>query len=261
MAKVDISIVAYKNYKKIINCVESILSNTDLSILGYIYIVDNTECEYQNEYLNCISKLKQFKNVKYIKMEKNRGFGAANNVALKESKNDYFAIVNPDILLTQETFSKIINFMSRDKTIGAVIPKLLDGNGKRIDAYRRELTIWDLLIRYTHRYIKVSKRYDYHIMKDKDFNKPFNVPFAQGSFLVVDTNYLKKIEGFDERYFMYVEDADISKKINEFKRLVYFPSVSVIHFWQKGSHSNAKLMLVHLSSMIKYFAKWGIKWK
>ena len=94
-------------------------------------------------------------------------------------------------------------------------------------------------------------------MQDMDFTKPFQVPFGQGSFLVVRTSLMKQLNGFDERYFMYVEDADLCKRINQVSLLEYFPYTSVVHLWEKGSHRNFKLMKWHIQAMIKYFVKWG----
>ena len=88
-------------------------------------------------------------------------------------------------------------------------------------------------------------------------NRGDKVPFGQGSFLVVRTNLMKQLDGFDERYFMYVEDADLCKRINQVSTLQYFPYTSVIHLWEKGSHKNPKLMKWHIQAMVKYFKKWG----
>lgn len=70
---------------------------------------------------------------------------------------------------------------------------------------------------------------------------------------------MKKLKGFDERYFMYVEDADLCKRINQVSVLQYFPYTSVIHLWKKESHKSPKLMKWHIQAMIRYFNKWKNK--
>lgn len=257
--RVDVSIVAYRNYDRIIDCVKTI-KDYDSNTLGDIFVVDNTEKSIRSVYKKDISILENIPCVKLVVLNKNIGFGAANNIALSFSKNKYFAIVNPDVLLTGETFMPIINFLEQNGAVGAVIPKMVDPDGNLQNVYRRELTILDLLLRYTGGILN-KKRINYHIMKDMDFSKIFDVPFAQGSFLVTRSKYLREVEGFDERYFMYVEDADLCKKIRKNYRVIYFPYVKVIHFWQKDSHKNKRLMKIHIMSLIKYFKKWGIKWK
>lgn len=149
--------------------------------------------------------------------------------------------------------------MNLNLDVGAVIPKLVDKNHKLLPVYRRKITLFDIVIRYINPFGIFNKRINFHIMKDKDYNKPFVVPFGQGSFIVVRHNIFKDIKGFDERYFMYIEDADLCKRINIISKLVYMPYTTAIHFWQASSHKNIKLMFIHLSSMVKYFKKWGIK--
>jgi len=67
------------------------------------------------------------------------------------------------------------------------------------------------------------------------------------------------LKGFDERYFLYMEDADICRRIDIIgKKMLYFPEVEIVHQYQKGSSTNVKLFFYHLNSAIKYFLKWGI---
>lgn len=69
----------------------------------------------------------------------------------------------------------------------------------------------------------------------------------------------KETYGFDEWYFMYVEDADLCKRINQVSQLKYYPYTSVIHLWGKESQKNLKLLKWHMQAMIRYFVKWGLK--
>ena len=249
------SIVAYKNYDQIINAVNSINKFTP-NYSKEIIVVDNTENEARKNYSQEIDQLSRLDNVTLIANKANLGFGKANNIALHKAQSNFFVICNPDILLIEDSFSKIIPYMNEHPSIGAIIPRLIDKDHKIEPVYRRELTVWDILIRYVHPFNSFKKRRDYHIMQDKDFSKPFRVPFGQGSFLVVRTSLMKQLDGFDERYFMYVEDADLCKRINQVSALQYFPYTSVIHLWEKGSHKNPKLMKWHIQAMIKYFKKW-----
>lgn len=161
--------------------------------------------------------------------------------------------------MVENSFDKIIPYLESNLNVGAVIPRLVDRNHQIEPVYRRELTLFDIFIRYFHPWNLFNKRRAYHTMQDKDYSKPFRVPFGQGSFLVVRTELMQKLNGFDEQYFMYVEDADLCKRINEISILEYFPKTEVIHLWEKGSHKNIKLMKWHMQALIKYFKKWGIK--
>lgn len=254
---ITFSIVAYKNYSQIINAVNSINKYTQ-SYIKEIIIVDNTEGEFLSEYSKEIDILKDLKNVTYIQNQCNLGFGKANNIALAKARGQYFVICNPDIILIEDSFSKIIPYLEENPEVGAVIPRLVDKDMNIEPVYRRDITLKDIIVRYINPGGLFNKRRAYHTMQDMDYSKPFKVPFGQGSFLVVRVAIMKKLNGFDDRYFMYMEDADLCKRVNKVSVLEYFPSTSVIHLWQKGSHKDLKLLKWHFQSMIKYFRKWGI---
>ena len=74
-------------------------------------------------------------------------------------------------------------------------------------------------------------------------------------FMRVDV--LKKVNGFDERFFMYAEDLDLCRRIGEVSKTMYYPVVSIYHEYEKGSYKNKKLLKYHICSVIKYFNKWG----
>ena len=116
--------------------------------------------------------------------------------------------------------------------------------------------MWDMFIRM---FLKgaFKKRQAYHTMQDMDYTKVFEVPFAQGSFLLIRTELFKQLKGFDERFFLYMEDADLCKRLNQISRLCYCPYTTVIHKWEMGSHKSARLFKLHVQSMISYFCKWG----
>lgn len=260
MKTLSISIVAYRNYADIMDAVNTIEKYTNESIDKLIYIVDNSCYEDDNELkAQFIDFLSQWKDVKYLDAKENLGFGKGHNFIIDIIDSRYHAIVNPDILLIEDSFQKIIDFQDREN-IGVVVPKLTDEEGEMIKAYRREVTIWDMFIRFFCPGM-FEKRKSYHTMDEMDYTKTFDVPFAQGSFLVVKTELLKELQGFDDRYFMYMEDADFCKRVNEVSSIKYFPGTSVIHKWEKGSHKSTKLLKYHLQSMCSYFKKWGFKFK
>lgn len=254
--KITISIVAYNNYNKIIQVVN--LVNTYAKKLSKeIMIIDNSSHKEKKN----IEKLKSIDEVKYIDAKKNLGYGKANNLAYDQaSDSDYFAVINPDILLEEDSFSKIVKYLDNNPETGAVIPKIIDSDNKILPVYRRNLTLANVITRYINPFGIFDNFNKFNIMQDHDFNQVFQVPFGQGSFLVIRSSIFKKINGFDERYFMYLEDADLCRKINEVSKLEYFPYTEVTHQWQKGSHKSFKLMFIHFRSMYKYFKKWRGPW-
>lgn len=253
MKDISITIVAYHGTEDVKNAVHSIEKHTSQNIQKVIYIVDNGEKEDgQLQELQSI-----YDDVEYVFAGKNLGFGGGHNLVLNRLDSKYHAIVNPDILLETDAFSDLIAFMKND-TIGMCVPRLYDENHELLSVYRRDLTVFDMFIRM---FLKKGfrKRQAYHTMQDMNYEAEFDVPFAQGSFLLIRTELFREIGGFDERFFLYMEDADLCKRVREKARLVYCPSASVIHKWERGSHKNKKLFQLHLKSMFAYFSKWG--WK
>ena len=253
---ISICIVAYHNYDEILDAIESIERYTDKNLSKKIYIVDNDGNADDGSFKKTLGK---YKDICYIDSGANVGFGKGHNMILNELNSKYHAIVNPDILLIEDAFTPIIEFMNSHKKVGMVVPRIVDESGALQEVYRKELTIFDMFIRMFCREL-FPKRIANHTLQDKDYTKPFQVPFAQGSFLIVRTELLKELEGFDNRFFMYVEDADLCRRINLVSKLVYFPGATVIHKWKKESHRNKNLFKYHTESMKYYFLKWGVKW-
>lgn len=258
MLDFTINIVAYHNFDDIINAIQTVKQYTAEYIRIKLYVIDNscyeTDAPERAEFLKAIA---EYDFVEYIDTGKNLGFGGGHNYNIKNLDSEFHVIMNPDILFIEDTLSQIKEFM-QDMSIGMCVPQITDEQGKMQPVYRRDITLFDLFVRMFAKNL-FKKRFAYHTMQDCDFTKPMDVPFAQGSFLVIRTSLYKELGGFDDRYFMYMEDADLCKRVRNKSRLVYDPYTSVIHKWEKGSHKNKKLFKIHLESMIAYFRKWGLK--
>lgn len=252
MKDISITIVAYNDEEDVRNAVRSIMECTAVTISRELFLVDNSTRE------NGLKTLEQeYPEVVYVRPRKNLGFGGGHNYVLSKLDSRFHAIVNPDILLTEDSFSSLLKFMERE-SIGMAVPRMTDEEGNLQAVYRRELTVADMGIRmFLPSHFK--KRQFYHTMQDMDYGKPFLVPFAQGSFLFIRTELFRQLGGFDRRYFMYMEDADLCRRVNEQSSLWYCPDTTVIHKWERGSHKDRALLKMHLASMIRYFGKWG--WK
>lgn len=278
--ELTISIVGYMDYEDMVRAVKSIEQFTDHAIKKQIYLVDNgarydpcyveNKGRYENtghivereesevhEELRALSDC--YSDVRCINTPCNVGFGSGHNMAIKKINSSYHAIVNPDILITEDVFSPMINYMEKHPGTVMLSPRLVGTDGELLHVYRREPTVFDCFIR---RFVPFGfkKRAAYHTMQDADYESVFDVEFAQGSFMLVRTDVLKQLKGFDERYFMYMEDADLCRRLREKGRIQYFPGATVIHKWERGSRKNMKLFMTHLSSMFRYFRKWGFKW-
>lgn len=256
----SVCIVAYYNYNSIKEAIKTLELYTPSRISKQIYIVDNSSISNKDtRILEFKQFISQYNDIEYICLNKNIGFGKANNFILSRITSQYHCIMNPDILFDEDVFTPVLSYMDKNPLIGMVIPNMIDKKGRRLPVYRKELTIFDMFIRmFCKSHFK--KRQAKHTLQFKDYSHPFKVPFGQGSFLIVRTNLLKELKGFDENYFMYLEDADLCKRVNMVSSLMYYPNASVIHKWSKGSHKSLRLFIYHLKSMHYYFKKWGYKW-
>lgn len=257
----SISIVVYKKYDDVLLAVDSIERYTDRSLSKHIYIIDNSCYSKDNSYkLEFLKAIERYSDVEYVDTGKNLGFGKGHNYVLPRLNSDYHAIVNPDIVLCSDAFSSLVDFLKDNDDVGMTAPILMDENNRVQRVYRRDLTVCDLITRYFYLPI-FKKRIDYHTMTDVDKTKDFECPFIQGSFLVLKTGLFKELKGFDDRYFMYAEDADLCRTVRKVNKIVVHPAAKVIHKWEKASHTSFKLMRIHFCSLMKYFNKWGWAWK
>lgn len=259
--QLSVCIVAYHNYDDIAKAISSLEEYTPKEIKKQIYIVDNSVVseKQKSDLAFFCEEIKQYEDICVVSAGKNLGFGKGHNYIIDKIESEYHAIVNPDIVFVEDAFSPIINYMNENKDIGMCIPNITDETGKRLHVYRKELTVYDMFIRMFCKKL-FPKRVAAHTLQNQDYTKPFQVPFGQGSFLVIRTELFKELGGFDERFFMYLEDADLCKRVNQVSKLMYYPGTSVIHKWEQGSHKNRKLLKYHIQSMRKYFQKWGYKW-
>lgn len=253
MNQVDltISVVLYKNepeeINKLVNCVEQ-------TILDYkFFFVDNSPTDK-------LKFLEAKKNAIYIFNNKNLGFGHAQNIAIKESVDisKYHLIINPDITFEKNVLEKIYAFMEAHSEIGQLMPKVFypDGAVQRlckllpspIDLFGRRFFI------NAHYMQQRNKRYE---LDGFEYDKILDTPNLSGCFMFLRSSVLKEVKGFDTRYFMYLEDFDLTRRIHKIARTVFYPDVSITHGFNKGSYASLSLLKHHVMSAIKYFNKWG----
>jgi hypothetical protein len=258
--KLSACIVAYNNYGDIKAAIVSMEKYISPELTKIVYIVDNgvtiSKTEDAEEFKSFITR---YEDVEYIDAGGNLGFGKGHNFILDKIDSEYHAVVNPDIFFCEDAFSKIVEWMDEHQEVGMTIPLITDEKGHRQEVYRKELTVFDM---FNRMFLKGAfhERAKRHTMQHMDFSKPFQVPFGQGSFLVVRSELFKQLKGFDDNFFMYVEDADLCKRVNQASKLMYYPGARVIHKWEKGSHGNKTLFKYHVESMKYYFKKWGWKY-
>jgi len=248
-----VSLVTYHNSPELVlNAIQSCLSS---SLCDKVYVIDNSRT-------SALQTALQHELIEYHFTGKNLGFGRAHNVAiLKKPLSKYHLILNPDVSFGPETLDALMDYMDSQQDIGLTIPKVLSQDGQMQYLCRRLLpTPWILIgRRFMPTFLKKrwQDKFDQYELKDRDPNEIMDVPCISGCFMLVRSKILTEIGGFDERFFMYLEDVDLCRRIGQKSRIVYYPKVEICHGWSRASYRNIKLMRMHMTSAIKYFNKWG----
>ena len=194
-------------------------------------------------------------NVEYIHVGKNIGFGAAHNLVIDKINSDYHLILNPDVEFDSSVFNDLIHQFELNQNLSMVSPKVIYPNGKIQYTCRKKPTIKGLLSRRMGLFKDYVNERQY---LNRDLSKSFSPEFIHGCFMLFKTKEFIDLRGFDERYFLYMEDADICRKINTSgKEILYYPKAQITHIHRRGSAKKIKLLFYHTSSAIKYFRKWG----
>ncbi|NCT08490.1 MAG: glycosyl transferase family 2 [Flavobacteriia bacterium] len=219
-----------------------------------LYLIDNTT-ENFFEYVFV------HENIEYTSNEKNIGFGSGHNRILNKISeiSDYHLILNPDVSFEKSVIPNLILELKKHQNVAMIAPKVLFPDGSHQYSCRRYPVVIELLARrfkiLKHLFENKVFRGEY---REKELSKPFFAEYLTGCFQLYKTADFVKLNGFDERYFLYMEDVDICKKLDILgKKKLYYPQEQIIHVLKQGSLKNVNLFLNHLTSAIKYFLKWG----
>jgi len=172
-----------------------------------------------------------------------RGFGANHNAAFAASRGCYFAVVNPDIRAPRLALQPMLQLL-QDPQVGVCAPEVLSSAGAREDSVRRFPNLAGLLGRVLLR----RRAPDYHWQRQS-----ISVDWAAGMFLLFSRTTFAGLQGFDERYHMYMEDVDICRRLHRLgRRVVLQPAVQVVHDAQRASRRDPKHLAWHLRSTLRY---------
>lgn len=255
MEKIKVSgcIVTYNAKGKVDATIESLFEHTK-GVDFRLYVVDNASEDNTAEYIK-----EKYPQVIVIESEKNRGFGAGHNKVIPFLTSDYHVVINPDILLKNDVISELAYFAQKDKDIGLLSPQICFEDGRIQMLAKRNPTVRYLGNHWFHKGDEPNRLMTEYCMLDMPEGESFEITNATGCFMFFSTAVFVEMGGFDERFFMYLEDCDIARRISRRYKALFYPGATVIHLWERESKRNKKLLLIHIQSIIKYFLKWGIK--
>lgn len=191
----------------------------------------------------------------------NRGFGAGHNIAIHEviadNPDGYHLVMNADVCWDGDVMKPLLNYLDNNPDVGMVMPKVFYPDGSLQYTCRMLPTPLDLFAKRFLPQAITKKRMDRYLLVGHDHDKELNCPYLLGSFLLFRNAALRDCGTFDERFFMYPEDIDITRRIHMRWRTMYWPGVSIIHEHAAASRTDKRMLKIHISNMIRYFNKWG----
>jgi GT2 family glycosyltransferase len=196
----------------------------------------------------------------------NHGYGTMANRLFSRLRvtPECIAIVNTDIEFDVNQLVNTIEWFSLNQEVVLLVPDLVNEKGERQKLCKYNPTLLSLISRrFISSYIKplsLLKYDEWFCMNEYDYNQIFDVEYLSGCFMLIKSWAYSSIGGFDESFFLYLEDADITRRLAAKGRCIHYPNFTVTHKWGRGSHKSLWLTAVNIISSIKYFRKWGIKW-
>jgi GT2 family glycosyltransferase len=217
--KLSIVIVNYNVRYFLELCLHSVKAAIEAAA-AEIIVVDNASLDDSCQMVKTL-----FPEVILIENKENLGFSKANNIGVRAAKGEFICILNPDTVVVEHTFSKLISFAENQENLGVIGCKLIDGTGKFLPESKRNLPVVKVALQKMRG--NATNYYANHIGE----NEIAKVEVLVGAFMVLKSSVFNELGGFDEDYFMYGEDIDLSYKatkmgLNNF----YYGATTIIHY-------------------------------
>lgn len=219
-----------------------------------VIVIDNKSTDGSLEYLT-----PRFPFVRFISNTDNTGYAKANNQGLREAKGKYVLFLNPDTILPEDIFDKAITFFEQHPDAGALGVHMVDGSGRFLKESKRGLpTAWASWCKMSGltTMFPSSKLFAGYYMGHLNESVTQEVEVLAGAFLMARRDVLQQLGGFDERFFMYAEDIDLSYRIMQagYKNY-YFADVTIIHFKGESTRKDAKYVKLFYKAMHQFVEK------
>ena len=242
----------------LLDSIEQLKQSFELSSIP-IYLIDNSdESSLEVDLLSVVDEERcKFLSVepRLVQGQGNVGYGSAHNLVISELDSHFHLLLNPDVILQKETLMVGINFLLESPKVVLASPHAVDEKGDKQHLCKRYPSVLTLLIRGSSlNFLKkifrsLLARYEMQYLSE--IEPSTDVPIASGCFMLTRTNNLKEIDGFDERYFLYFEDFDLSLRLGKKGKIAYLPAMHIEH---RGGGAGNKGM-----SHFKMFARSGIR--
>jgi len=228
--------------------VQNAIQNSDAEII----VIDNNS---QDD--SCAMIKQRFPNVKLIENKENLGFPKGNNIGVAVAKGEYICILNPDTVVAEDTFTKILAFAKRQNELGIVGCKLIDGTGNFLPESKRGIpTPFVAFTKITGLYKIFPKAFGKYYAKHLSENETGKVEILVGAFMLMKRDLYNEIGGFDENCFMYSDDIDLSyMALKKGKSNYYFHETSILHYKGESTVKDGTYMKRFQEAMNSFYKK------
>ena len=232
-----------------------------------VYLIDNLSQEsYRAELTQEITGWPQseFFDIQYLPLASNRGFGAGHNEVLQRLASDFHLVLNPDVELQDDTLRMGLTLLLGNEDVALTSPKVFSGGGDQEFLCKRYPSVLVLLLRgFAPRFLRRLFRQQLAAYEMRDLCQDegqVNVAIASGCFMLVRTPDLRAIGGFNEDFFLYFEDFDLSLRLGKVGRLVFDPDMRIIHHGGYAANKGRRHLRYFITSGIMFFNRHGWRW-
>lgn len=249
--EVTVSIVTYNSSDEIDILMKSLQECSFFDKMT-IYVIDNASKD------DTVSKIRcAYPWANIIESKENLGFGRGHNLAINNVHSKYHIIVNPDISVLENTIEKAIEFMEENPDITVLTPYVMNEDGTQQFLPKKNPSMKYMIGgMFENRFEFCKKLREEYTLHNEVINSPIDVEFCTGAFMIARMNALRTVGGFDERYFLHFEDADLTRELRQLGRAVYNPDIKVTHKWHRENKKINKSFWIALKSMFVYMNKW-----
>ena len=232
-----------------------------------VYVIDNSSQEpYREKLTQEIAGWPQseFFDIQYFPLASNRGFGAGHNTALERLTSDFHLVLNPDVELEDDTLAIGLSLLLGNEDIVLASPKVLGGAGEQEFLCKRYPSVLVFLLRgFAPRFLCRLFRRQLAAYEMRDLcqsDAQVDVAIASGCFLLVRTFDLRAISGFNDDFFLYFEDFDLSLRLGKRGRLVFDSDMRIIHHGGYAANKGRRHLRYFVTSGIMFFNRHGWRW-
>lgn len=219
-----------------------------------VVVVDNASGDGGVEYLEPL-----FPSVQFIKNEENLGFAKANNLALRRLESRFVLFLNPDTIIAEDSLRVMLDFIKTDAAIGAIGVRMVDGKGIFLPESKRSFpSPWVSFTKLSGlaAVFPKSRLFNKYALGYLNEHQNHDVDVLAGACMMVRGDLLKRLQGFDESYFLYGEDVDLSHRIRQSGyRNVYFAQTTILHFKGESSRNTTLARVRHFYGAMQVFVQ------